>query len=71
MVGYYVDIANNGEEGFYKFREHSTTEKQKFYDIILMDVQMPIMDGLQATELIRKFEIEVLLLLIYLKLMVY
>lgn len=42
-----VDIANNGEDAIKKV-ESST------YDIILMDLQMPIMDGYEATRILRK-----------------
>ncbi|MEM6735922.1 MAG: response regulator [Bacteroidota bacterium] len=44
-----VDIAYNGAEAVAK-AEHN------IYDLILMDLQMPIMDGYQATILIRKFD---------------
>jgi two-component system sensor histidine kinase/response regulator len=48
-AGFTVDIANNGQE---------TLEMlpQKAYDIILMDMQMPVMDGVTATTEIRKDE---------------
>lgn len=46
-VGMVTDIANNGEEAVSKV-------KQQLYDAVLMDVHMPIMDGYQATELIRE-----------------
>lgn len=45
-----VTIANNGVEAIEKFRE------QKF-DVVLMDIMMPVMDGLEATIKIREFEI--------------
>ncbi len=44
-----VDFANNGQEGVEKLME-------KHYDIILMDLQMPIMDGYEATIAIRNGE---------------
>ncbi|MBF0119482.1 MAG: response regulator [Desulfobacterales bacterium] len=44
-----VDIANNGKEAVEKF-------KPSFYHLILMDMQMPIMDGYTAAEEIRKID---------------
>ena len=41
-----VDIANNGKIALEKFRN-------KDYDIILMDIMMPEMDGLETTKIIR------------------
>lgn len=46
-LGYHANIANNGLEVL------EMIEKQ-FYDIILMDMQMPEMDGLAATKIIRQ-----------------
>lgn len=50
-LGHTVMIASNGEEAVQKFQE-------KHYDMILMDVQMPIMGGFEATQTIRRMELE-------------
>ncbi|MEA2625053.1 MAG: hypothetical protein QOD06_1098 [Candidatus Binatota bacterium] len=46
-----VDVAENGEVAVRKFGEGH-------YDLVLMDLQMPVMDGYRAAEAIRRFEIE-------------
>ncbi|MEN6473547.1 MAG: response regulator [Syntrophaceae bacterium] len=45
-VGIEVDIANNGQEAVEAVFRNS-------YDAVLMDVQMPVMDGFQAVEMIH------------------
>jgi len=47
--GWNVDVAENGEIAYKMYVE-------KDYDVVFMDVQMPIMDGFQSTKLIREFE---------------
>jgi CheY-like chemotaxis protein len=48
-AGIIVTVANNGQEGL-------DAAKQNQYDVILMDIQMPVMDGYTATREIRKWE---------------
>ncbi|CCH40585.1 Hybrid signal transduction histidine kinase J [Wickerhamomyces ciferrii] len=47
--GHEVTVAKNGLEAFEEV-------KKSRYDVVLMDVQMPIMGGFEATEEIRKWE---------------
>jgi signal transduction histidine kinase/DNA-binding response OmpR family regulator len=49
-MGYEVSIANNGLEAVEAFRSGS-------FDLVLMDIQMPEMGGLEAAQLIREFEV--------------
>ncbi|MBE5922851.1 MAG: response regulator [Lachnospiraceae bacterium] len=51
MAGYSYDIAENGEKAVELF-------KQKEYKAALFDVQMPVMDGLAATQEIRDIEFQ-------------
>ena len=48
-LGCVVELAENGQQALEKLERAS-------YDIVLMDMQMPIMDGLTATRLLRQRE---------------
>jgi signal transduction histidine kinase/GGDEF domain-containing protein/ActR/RegA family two-component response regulator len=49
-AGFNIDTAMNGQEAVDKF----FASDHGHYDIILMDIKMPVMDGLSATRYIRK-----------------
>ncbi|HMK19122.1 MAG TPA: ATP-binding protein [Chitinophagaceae bacterium] len=52
--GFEHDIAANGKIAIEKLSQKSADGTIKSYDIILMDLQMPEMNGFEATEFIRK-----------------
>ena len=48
-MGFEVDVADDGQQAFEKYHG-------KNYDLIILDIQMPIMDGYQVAEAIRNEE---------------
>lgn len=49
--GLQFEEASNGQEALDKYREGS-----RKFDVILMDMSMPVMDGMSATRAIREYE---------------
>ncbi|WP_319779121.1 response regulator [Maridesulfovibrio sp.] len=46
---YSIDVAENGSEAYELFRHNE-------YDVVLMDIEMPVTDGYEATSLMRDYE---------------
>ncbi|MFC2107639.1 response regulator, partial [Bacteroidota bacterium] len=51
-MGCVLDIVNNGKEAVEHFKENK-------YDIVFTDIQMPELDGIDATKQIREYENEI------------
>lgn len=51
-VGFKVDVAGNGKEALEKIKE-------KTYSLVIMDMQMPVMDGYTATRQIREMGLKI------------
>jgi len=51
IKGYTADLAENGKIGVELYEKNE-------YDAVLMDIQMPIMNGIEATQKIREMEQE-------------
>lgn len=49
-AGFVCEHVSDGVEAVEAVREHS----EDYYDLVLMDIQMPIMDGYKATRIIRQ-----------------
>ncbi len=50
-MGHKVDVAENGKDAVKMFRDN-------LYDVVLMDIMMPVMDGIEATRLIKEIQQE-------------
>lgn len=54
VAGHKIEVADNGEIAIEKYKRRQMERKP--FDVILMDVSMPVMGGMEATGLIREYE---------------
>lgn len=59
----YVDIACDGKDGLNKYLEYKK-EKGSFFDVLITDIKMPIMDGIELTKEIYKHNNEQLIIVL-------
>jgi signal transduction histidine kinase/ActR/RegA family two-component response regulator len=55
-MGCRVDVSENGREALSRLELTLPLEERPHYDMIFMDIQMPVLDGLKATAMIRAQE---------------
>jgi CheY-like chemotaxis protein len=55
-MGCRVDVAENGRDALSRMKLTHPPEERPRYDIVFMDIQMPVLDGLRATAMIRAQE---------------
>jgi len=56
MYGHSIELSENGSLAVHAFIERALRNKP--FDIILMDVSMPVMSGMEATQRIRQYEMQ-------------
>ncbi|KZF25246.1 hypothetical protein L228DRAFT_265722 [Xylona heveae TC161] len=53
-LGFKCDAYNDGQQALEALRERAAKGADEAYHLVLMDVQMPVLDGYEATKLIRQ-----------------
>lgn len=57
LAGYVVSVANNGREGLDLLLAEATKQPNTSpIEVVLMDIEMPVMGGLEAIKLLREME---------------
>ncbi|KAI0035069.1 hypothetical protein K488DRAFT_83402 [Vararia minispora EC-137] len=55
--GFLTVTANNGKQAIEQVRLRAELQPRKHFDVVLMDCEMPVMDGIAATREIRRMEV--------------